>query len=503
MRGIGRICSILLLVLACDPVSGFKPFCDCADMGGQWVTSRQLFDENGQLSSPSMDINMAIQMTECGAQGTIGEGGKIYRAYFPSGQATYLSGKWSLNEEEGTFSVQLKDKEKDCASFEGYMMSGDKHWRWTGYKSPKAETASVPPASLLPPDSTSSTPPEPKPTSDSTGGILMQITTSQGEKKIVEWGKKTDLLLRSGDNGANVEAICNEIGKRINILNFWLVNAPNVFSDSTAAVNLMVKYKDIFSKLCTISEDPFGPFLEPNYDIASTSAAADSSLELTLELQHGPIKAEVTHDRVALDISTPTVIVSSQGINSFVVAHNQESGKSYVAAYQYPIQVQPVYGSPFILESGQEVEIDNAHVTPISPISTGIPGDESDPNQNPNSAPEVSEGGCYADPITGEIVCVDSTGNPSEPKSGMSGGCYADPVTGEIVCIDSYGDSNQEGKQVEEIQGEESQKEGTQDLCFEDPDTGEIICSDTEGEYSNPQGGCYQDPATGKYVCIN
>lgn len=57
---------ILFLVLAYIPAFGFRPNCDCSDMGGQWVTSRQLF-ENGDLTNQITQMNMAIQMNECGA----------------------------------------------------------------------------------------------------------------------------------------------------------------------------------------------------------------------------------------------------------------------------------------------------------------------------------------------------------------------------------------------------------------------------------------------------
>lgn len=91
---------------------------------------------------------------------------------------------------------------------------------------------------------------------------------------------------------------------------------------------------------------------------------------------------------------------------------------------------------------------------------------------------------------------------------GSKGGCYADPLTGEITCLGSNGEpSNQRGTPVGVLQVEGSQGEATQGLCFEDPETGEIVCPDSRGEPSNAQvginGGCYQDPATGQYVCAD
>jgi hypothetical protein len=210
-----------------------------------------------------------------------------------------------------------------------------------------------------------------------------------------------------------------------------------------------------------------------DYDTAASSITGESPIEIKTELQQGRIRAEVVNDLVSLDIVTPDVIVSSQGRNAFGVAYDPISGKSFVAAYQHQIQVQPTIGSqaPFTLESGQEVEISNGQAGQVTP-SGQMPGEETATNLG--LVPE-----------------------------GWQGGCYADPVTGVIVCVDSHGDSNQQGTPVGGIQGEGSQSEGTQDLCFEDPETGEIICTGSGEEPSNIQGGCYQDPATGQYVCIN
>jgi hypothetical protein len=206
-----------------------------------------------------------------------------------------------------------------------------------------------------------------------------------------------------------------------------------------------------------------------DYDTAASSITGEAPIEIRTELQQGPIRAEVVNDQVSLHIVTPDVIVSSQGKNTFSVAYDPESGKSFVAASQYPIQVQLTDGSqaPFILESGQKVKIGNGQVTPLSSPFGQAPGEEK--SNNPRYVPNGSEGGCYADPVTGEIVCVDPSGKPSDQQ-------------GTLV-------------------------RGTQDLCLEDPDTHEIICTDSGGEHSNDQGGlqggCYQDPATGQYVCIN
>jgi hypothetical protein len=179
---------------------------------------------------------------------------------------------------------------------------------------------------------------------------------------------------------------------------------------------------------------------------------------------------------VSLDIVTPDVIVSSQGKNTFGVAYDPESGKSFVAAYKYPIQVQPTGGSqaPFTLESSQEVEISNGQVRQATP-SGQMPGEEK--ARNPGFVPEGSQGGCYADPLTGEITCLGHNGEPSGAQGGQNNGCYQDSNTGQYVCVDSYGES--EGYQ-EGTQGDRSQ-----DLCYEDPETGETVCTGPSGGPSN------------------
>jgi len=296
-----------------------------------------------------------------------------------------------------------------------------------------------------------------------------QVTTPEGIIP-VNTGKKTQIVLPPG-KGASIDVICSETRAKIDLISLLYGEYPADREKNEIPEHvqfLMWTYVLNYAQLC----DKKGV---PSYsqDTAASNLPESSANEIKVELQEGPLRAEIINDQVSLDIETPTVIVSSHGKNTFEVAYDPKSGKSLVTAYQYPIQVQPTGGSQalFTLESGQEVEISNGQVRQAAP-SGQMPGEET--ARNPGLVPE-----------------------------GWQGGCYADPVTGIIVCVDSYGDSNQEGTQVGGIQGEGSQSEGTQDLCFEDPETGEIICTGSGEEPSNIQGGCYQDPATGQYVCIN
>jgi len=558
-------------------------------MGGQWVTSRELFEKGGLLTNQITQMNMTIQMNECGAQGTLGESGKI-NAAFVGRVATNLGGKWSLGGEEGFFQIQLQYREKDCASFDGYMYTKDRErsWKWTGHKeaiSPlsscdaeckerdphlnwngdtsqypycncvceagwefdasgkscvpagtsdinpcEAECKARAPAGQLshmvwnrdtsqypycncvcdsgyefdaagkycvpiqasganPSDGTPSVPSGSTSTSGSTGSAEIEITAAKGVSTS-KVGEYTILKLRKGDD-AVINAICDKALYKIGLIR--LIYGDTKFEDYPAIIQYnLVNYVSILGVFC----QPVLPSYSSSFDIASSGSAGGSPAAMRLELQQGPIRAEVVNDQVSLEIVTPDVIVSSQGKNAFGVAYDPQSGKSFVAAYQRPIQVQPTGGSqdPFTLESGQEVEISNGQVRQATP-SGRMPGEET--ARNPGSVPEGSQGGCYADPLTGKITCIGSNGEPSGADSGQKNGCYQDPSTGQYVCVDSYG--GPEGYQ------EGSQGDGSQDLCYEDPETGETVCSGSSGGPSNGQagmyGGCYLDPDTGQYIC--
>lgn len=65
----------------------------------------------------------------------------------------------------------------------------------------------------------------------------------------------------------------------------------------------------------------------------------------------------------------------------------------------------------------------------------------------------TTQGGCYTDTKTGQVICIERTSDSSasgrlaseEPAFGESdqtevqGGCYADPKTGAVVCVDIFG----------------------------------------------------------------
>jgi hypothetical protein len=465
-------------MLACIPAFGFKPNCDCSDMGGQWVASRILY-ENGQPTNQIMQENMALQTNECGVEGTIGEEGKIFQASFAGNVANNLLGKWSLNGEEGTFNIQLLGGDKDCASFDGWFYSKDREkiWKWTGHK----DTDNAP---SIPSESTSAAGSQESP--------QLLVTNSEGTSSLKQGGIIQSKVTAS--DPVVLQLKCADLKAEMDLMTLMWYHEDDdekLTENEVAFLRISLILFETWKKLCLK-----GTWVD--YDTDASDIAGESPIEIKTELQQGPIRAEVVNDQVSLDIVSPDAIVSSQGKNTFGVAYDPQSKKSFVAAYQRPIQVQPTGGSqaPFTLESGQEVEISNGQVRQATPAGQ-MPGEET--AWNPGSVPEGLQGGCYADPLTGEITCVGSNGVPSGAERGQKNGCYLDPYTGQYVCVDSNGESEgyQEGKQGD----------GSQDLCYEDPETGETVCTGSSGGSLNDQGGmyggCYQDPYTGQYVCAS
>jgi hypothetical protein len=127
-------------------------------------------------------------------------------------------------------------------------------------------------------------------------------------------------------------------------------------------------------------------------------------------------------------------------------------------------------------------------------------------SQQGNSQKPSSEG-CYQDPFTGEITCVDASGNQrssassqGNPQEPSSGGCYQDPFTGEITCVDTSGNPGSSVSGQGDAQGISSGG------CYQDPVTGEITCVDSTGtpeDISAPEKGCTTDPSTGETICID
>jgi hypothetical protein len=128
-------------------------------------------------------------------------------------------------------------------------------------------------------------------------------------------------------------------------------------------------------------------------------------------------------------------------------------------------------------------------------------------NSQQGNSQRPSLGGCYQDPFTGEITCVDASGNPissassqGNPQGPSSGGCYQDPFTGEITCVDASGNPGSS------VSGQGNSQGISSGGCYQDPVTGEITCVDSTGtpeDLSAPEKGCTTDPLTGETICID
>ena len=194
-----------------------------------------------------------------------------------------------------------------------------------------------------------------------------------------------------------------------------------------------------------------------------SSSAVDYPAKLEFDLQSGSLRMETVHDQVALDVKTPTMTVSSAGKNTFGVAYDLNSESSLLSAYQNPIHIQPSNSNlaPFTLGAGQQVEVSSEGIGPITPLSQVSGGTEGSAHVSPDgrniygpvggagniagqtgATSGVPQGGCYTDPSTGQMICVDRIGDFFNPEGGNQeqGGCYADPQTGEIICVDAFGE---------------------------------------------------------------
>jgi len=197
--------------------------------------------------------------------------------------------------------------------------------------------------------------------------------------------------------------------------------------------------------------------------LGSLMDQSDLPAQIELGLESGPFLAEVVSDKVSLILNTDTATVSSSGKNTFGVAYIPLSGTTYVAAYQGSVSIQPVNSNlaPFVLDAGQIVDVSSEEIGPMTPLSQVSGGAEDSTHVSPDGrdiyspaggtvdasvqtsvTSEVPQGGCYTDPSTGQMICVDRISdfvNP-EAENQEQGVCYTDPMTGEIICVDAFGE---------------------------------------------------------------
>jgi hypothetical protein len=348
---------------------------------------------------------------------------------------------------------------------------------------------------------------EPSEVSEFESELLLE---SQGTTQTIKAG---DEIKVPPDGDAKLRLKCKNLQDQIMLLDLlrdtkaWNPYSPGMWLGSPV-IDLIIQIKSLNSKcaelgipleikgvnqkdsmLRTMSSDAIG---------LPVADASDSAVQLSLGLKQGPLRVEVPNDQLSLNVETPVTVVTSAGKNVFGVAYDPNSGKSFVAAYQNPILIQPMNSNqaPFTLGSGQQVEVNSNGIGPIttigqptggstyvSPNGKDIYGPTSSSGEDISGQTSGMSGGCYQDPSTGEITCVDASGNPTNLGSGRgnpqaqqgpsSGGCYRDPMTGTITCVDSNGNV------VNTNSGESNQ--GSSDLggCHTDTATGQTICVET------------------------
>lgn len=188
-----------------------------------------------------------------------------------------------------------------------------------------------------------------------------------------------------------------------------------------------------------------------------TSSSTSSPVKMEIELQQGPLRAEVVNDQVSLNVDTPTTAVSSEGQNTFGVAYDPNSGKSFVAAYQNPLLVKPSNSNqaPFTLGSGQQVEVNSNGIGPITTIGQTTEGSTyiSPNGKDMYGTVGGKQGGCHTDPSTGVVTCIDTISDFSNPEGSNQGsldqgGCHTDPATDQMICVERISDfSNPTGSE--------------------------------------------------------
>lgn len=301
---------------------------------------------------------------------------------------------------------------------------------------------------------------EPAEISEMEEEIAIDLETPGGTK-VIKPGERIEFSFLSGDvDVAKVRAICKGIEADVASFNSLALTTGDVLVDRDTVVGLTLTY--ILLDCAKLREnDEVGKVFED--DSSSSGSPGDLPIKLELSLQRGPLGIDVSRDDVAMDVNTPTAFVSSAGKNRFGVAYNPATGRTTVAALQYPVSVRPASGSqaPLTLAAGQQVEVSSEGVGPITPLSQTsgwtegstyvspdgkdiygtIGGTGSNPG-NTGATFGTSQGGCYTDPSTGQMICGEKISDFFNPEAGNQekGGCYTDPETGQTICIDTFDD---------------------------------------------------------------
>jgi hypothetical protein len=284
------------------------------------------------------------------------------------------------------------------------------------------------------------------------------VVTPQGTT-VAKPGDSGQIALSSGQK-AEIDAKCNEMKTALTLLLATSLREQDDKYDEPTDMSVGLTYTLIKIACESLkSGKPISFQKTAEFADFSSSSAIDYPVKLEFGLQSGSLRIETVHDQVALNVNTPTVTISSAGKDTFGVTYDPNSGKSYVAAYQNPLRLQPSNQAPFTLGSGQQVEVSSSGIGPITTIgqttegSTYVSPDGRDiygtlegAGNTAGQTGATSEGpqsGCYTDPSTGQMVCVDGISDFANPSGDQEqGGCYSDPISGETICVDTFGDFN-------------------------------------------------------------
>lgn len=102
-------------------------------------------------------------------------------------------------------------------------------------------------------------------------------------------------------------------------------------------------------------------------------AMPNAPVQLKIEMVQGPLRVDMTDDKVVMEIDTSTSIVTSVGKNRFDVLFAPKTGNTIVAAHQGTVSVQSQDSQlpPVTLRAGQYVTVTESGISPIAAIPTG------------------------------------------------------------------------------------------------------------------------------------
>lgn len=287
------------------------------------------------------------------------------------------------------------------------------------------------------------------------------VVTRQGTTA-VKPGEEGQIKLSPGEI-AEIDAKCQAMKDVIILMHIEAQKDSNTIASMYATGYAFATVISLVDIACESLKSGKPIKLHKTAEFADISSSSDYPVKLEFSLQSGSLRMETVHDQVALDVKTPTMTVSSEGKNTFGVAYDPNSGSSSLSAYQNPIHIQPSNSNlaPFTLRAGQQVEVSSEGIGSVTPMSQTPGGAQGSTYVSPdgrdiygpaggagNAAGQtgvtsgVPQGGCYTDPSTGEMICVDRIGDFFNPEAGNQeqGGCYADPMSGEVICVDAFGE---------------------------------------------------------------